>query len=105
MGRLFVYGAAVTSVVLLSLIYVVLAAGSGSGITDASPHPSAGGVLGTIQINAFDLGFEPATVDVAEPGTYTIHFTNDGAIVHDITFEGQAAQTAQSQAKWSCSTS
>ena len=70
MGRLFVYGAAVTSVVLLSLIYVVLAAGSGSGITDASPHPSAG-VLGTIQINAFDLGFEPATVDVAEPGTYT----------------------------------
>jgi nitrite reductase (NO-forming) len=97
MVRLFAYGAAVTSVILLSLIYVVLATGSeGTGNPTGSPEPSgaAGEVLGEITINAFDLGFEPSTVDVDEPGTYTVHFTNDGAIVHDITFDGQATQVA-----------
>ncbi len=99
MGRLFVFGAAVTSVILLSLIYVILAAGSGgTGDPTGSPDPSAGGssgeVIGEIEINAFDLGFEPSTVDVPEPGTYTVHFMNDGAILHDITFDGGTAQTA-----------
>jgi FtsP/CotA-like multicopper oxidase with cupredoxin domain len=46
-------------------------------------------------ISAFDLGFEPSTVDVREPGTYTVHFTNDGGVVHDLTFEGQPTQVAQ----------
>ena len=98
MGRLFVYSAAVASVILLSLIYVIVAAGSGMGSPEASPGASApagdGEILGEITINAFDLGFEPATVDVAAPGRYTVHFMNDGAIVHDITFEGGTAQVA-----------
>ncbi|RPH35274.1 MAG: copper oxidase [Chloroflexi bacterium] len=97
MGRLFVYAAAVTSVILLSLIYVIVAAGSGLGSPEASPGASAGegGIGGEIAISAFDLGFEPSTVDVPEPGTYTVHFTNDGALVHDITFDGQPIQVAQ----------
>ena len=37
-------------------------------------------------MKAFDLGFEPATVNVAEPGIYVVTFVNDGAIYHDITF-------------------
>ena len=91
MAKLLAYGAAVVSVVLLSLIYVVLVAGD-SGTPAGSPSPSTGGSgapLGTIEISAFDLGFDPATVDVAEPGTYTVHFTNTGATLHDLTFEGQ----------------
>jgi nitrite reductase (NO-forming) len=99
MARLLAYGAAVVSVVLLSLIYVVLAAGSESGSASESPAPSGGaepgGPIGTIEISAFDLGFEPATVDVAEPGTYTVHFTNTGAILHDITFDGEPTQPAE----------
>jgi uncharacterized cupredoxin-like copper-binding protein len=98
MGRIFVYSAAVASVILLSLIYVLLAAGGNGGSTDASPEPSAAGSgagAGEIVISAFDLGFEPATVDVPEPGTYTVHFTNDGALVHDLTFEGQPTKVAQ----------
>jgi nitrite reductase (NO-forming) len=98
MARLLAYGAAVVSVILLSLIYVALAAGTG-GTGSESPAPSGGAEpgepLGVIEIDAFDLGFEPATVDVAEPGTYTIHFTNTGAILHDITFDGEPTQTAE----------
>jgi nitrite reductase (NO-forming) len=97
MVRLFAYGAAVASVILLSLIYVVLATGSGgTGDPAGSPAPSGGGdeILGEITISAFDLGFEPTTIDVPEPGTYTVHFTNDGAILHDITFAGEETQAA-----------
>ncbi|HJT63623.1 MAG TPA: hypothetical protein VJ839_02515, partial [Candidatus Limnocylindria bacterium] len=97
MGRLFVYAAAVASVILLSLIYVIVAAGSELGAPEASPGASAGegGIAGEIAISAFDLGFEPSTVDVPEPGTYTVHFTNDGALVHDVTFDGQPTQVAE----------
>jgi nitrite reductase (NO-forming) len=93
MGRLALFGAAVTSVILLSLIFVVVQAGTGSG--GAGPaEPGGGEILGEITISAFDLGFEPATVDVAEPGRYTVHFMNDGAVLHDLTFEGGTAQPA-----------
>jgi uncharacterized cupredoxin-like copper-binding protein len=97
MARLLAYGAAVVSVVLLSLIYVVLAAGSG-GTASESPAPSgggSGGPIGTIEISAFDLGFDPSIVDVAEPGTYTVHFTNTGATLHDLTFDGQPTHVAE----------
>lgn len=97
MGRIALYGAAVTSVILLSLIYVVVAAGTGSPGSEASPAPSSAGgdgILGEITISAFDLGFEPSVVDVPEPGTYTVHFMNDGAIDHDLTFEGQPTHVA-----------
>ena len=93
MGRLFVFGAAVTSVILLSLIYAILVAGGSGESPSGSPDPSTSGdILGEITISAFDLGFEPATVDVEEPGTYTIEFKNTGAVAHDITFDGGRAR-------------
>lgn len=104
MGRLFVYSAAVVSVVLLSLIYVILAAGSGDGTAGASQSPGGGtgegDILGTIEVRAFDIGFEPGTIDVGEPGRYTVTFVNDGAVLHDLTFAdgtvllAEAGQTA-----------
>ena len=48
--------------------------------------PAVGAPIGTITVNAFDLGFDPATVDVAEAGVYTVMFHNTGAVAHDITF-------------------
>jgi len=97
-GRLFVYGAAVVSVVLLSLIYVVLAADSGLGAAEATPEPSDGGAPDTIEIRAFDLGFEPSMVHVSAPGRYTVTFVNDGRVLHDLTFaDGTALQAEPGQ--------
>lgn len=99
MGRIFLYASAVASVLLLTLIYA-LAAAQGGGSPSATPTPSAtagagsaatpaasgGAPIGTITISAFDLGFDPKTVDVPTPGVYTVTFHNTGAIAHDLTF-------------------
>jgi nitrite reductase (NO-forming) len=56
-----------------------------------SPSPSASAaapdvVIGDLMFHAFDLGFEPASVEVEQAGRYSVTFMNDGAIPHDITF-------------------
>jgi len=52
----------------------------------ASIAPVSDEVLGELTFTAFDLGFEPASVEVAQPGRYAVTFVNDGAIFHDLTF-------------------
>ncbi len=91
MGRIVLFASAVASVLLLTLIYAVVAIQSGeTASASASPSSSAaatgGEVLGEISISAFDLGFDPSTVDVAAPGVYSVMFHNTGAIAHDLTF-------------------
>jgi nitrite reductase (NO-forming) len=92
MGRIVLFASAVASVLLLTLIYAVVAIQSGAGTPSASASASESAVaspgqaMGEIAISAFDLGFDPATVDVAEPGTYTVTFHNTGAVAHDLTF-------------------
>ncbi len=66
--------------------------GAGGGAT-ASPVAGGGGggeVLGTLEVNAVDLGFEPKELSVSKAGAYEVHFTNNGAIPHDITFSPKA---------------
>jgi nitrite reductase (NO-forming) len=60
---------------------------SGAADTNAAAQQTGGETLGTLEFHAFDIGFKPATLDVAKPGRYTIKLINDGAIPHDITFE------------------
>jgi nitrite reductase (NO-forming) len=48
-----------------------------------APPEAAAEVLA---IEAFDLGFSPATVTVPAAGTYQVSFSNTGAMLHDITF-------------------
>jgi nitrite reductase (NO-forming) len=69
----------------------------------AAPDPNApepttaaapGESLGTLEIEAFDLGFTPAELTVDAPGTYTVAFTNTGTIPHDITPDGGDTHTA-----------
>jgi plastocyanin len=69
--------------------------GAGPG-TPASASPSAGAQqAAAIEIRAFDLGFEPAMMHVAAPGTYTVRFVNDGGVAHDVTFaDGTKVQAA-----------
>jgi manganese oxidase len=68
-----------------------------------SPQPSASapanaGPVGEITITAFDLGFEPAMVDVDEPGTYAVTFINDGGTLHDVTFADGTTISAEAHA-------
>ncbi len=96
MNRTFMYFAAFTGmgslfVGMLLLAALVLGNGRpvvatpGSSATE-QPAAPASGPLGEITITAFDLGFEPAAINVDEPGTYTVVFVNDGGIYHDVTF-------------------
>ena len=97
MQRTFLYFAAFTgmgAVFAATLIVAALILGQGPAtgtVASATPAPSASapiaeGPIGEIMITAFDLGFEPAMVDVVEAGTYSVTFVNDGGILHDVTF-------------------
>jgi nitrite reductase (NO-forming) len=60
-----------------------------AGAPTSSPGAAVvdpGEILGTIEIDAFDLGFEPAALTVDAAGTYEVTFTNSGAILHDLAF-------------------
>lgn len=75
-------------------------AGSGTGAAaptapGGAPAPATGEVLGTLEIESFDLGFKPATITVPKAGTYEIKLTNTGSIIHDVTFEDGTAIVAE----------
>jgi FtsP/CotA-like multicopper oxidase with cupredoxin domain/plastocyanin len=84
--------------------WVVLGAPAGGSANQASPSAAApSGPVGTIEIHAFDLGFEPAMIHVATPGAYAVTFVNDGGVLHDLTFadgtkiEAEAHATASGE--------
>ncbi len=79
------------AIALLGLLFSLAACASQApaslGPTMAkAPTQDAAAVLGTLEIHSFDLGFKPNALNVEKPGRYTIKFTNDGAIPHDVTF-------------------
>jgi FtsP/CotA-like multicopper oxidase with cupredoxin domain/plastocyanin len=60
--------------------------GGDGGASPAASEAAPSAPSGTIEIRAFDLGFEPAMVHVDAPGTYDVAFVNDGGVLHDVTF-------------------
>jgi nitrite reductase (NO-forming) len=52
----------------------------------ASSPDQAGTLAGTIELEAFDLGFTPGAITVDTPGRYALTLANKGAIPHDVTF-------------------
>ncbi|MEX1173597.1 MAG: multicopper oxidase domain-containing protein [Chloroflexota bacterium] len=104
-------------VLVLSALFVAACAGSGTpswtfapaspgdspaapGSSPAATPASGGAVLGTLEVESFDLGFTPAQLTVDAPGRYTVALRNTGQIPHDIKFPGgeivvaEAGQTA-----------
>jgi len=81
-GRWFVYITSFASLMVLTLIYVAVTVGAGLGAS-ASPSPEP---IGTLEISAFDLGFEPNSIDVDAAGVYRVTFTNTGELPHDLVF-------------------
>jgi len=64
----------------------------------ATPAPAAspsGDVLGTLEVVAVDLGFEPKAIEVAAPGRYEVTLRNTGSIIHDLTFADGTTITAE----------
>jgi plastocyanin len=96
MQRTFLYFAAFTGMGTVFVVTLIVAslifggtaptAGPGASSTPGATSTPAGGPAGEITITAFDLGFEPSTVTVGQPGTYTVTFVNDGGTFHDVTF-------------------
>ncbi|MDP9467162.1 MAG: multicopper oxidase domain-containing protein [Chloroflexota bacterium] len=82
----FTTSGAMFALMLLLAAVVLGAPGSGGGAQSSPAASAATGPLGTIEIHAFDLGFEPAMAHVSAPGRYRISFVNDGGITHDLTF-------------------
>ena len=60
-----------------------------AGVDEPASTPGAAeaAVAGTIEMESFDLGFTPAMVAVAAPGTYEVKLANTGSIIHDVTFD------------------
>jgi nitrite reductase (NO-forming) len=52
----------------------------------AASQPASGDVLGTLEVHAVDLGFQPNNLTVDKPGAYEVKLINDGSIAHDLTF-------------------
>jgi len=61
-----------------------------------SGTPATAASTGTIEIEAFDLGFKPATVSVPAAGTYEVTFRNTGSMAHDLTFADGTKLVAES---------
>jgi nitrite reductase (NO-forming) len=68
---------------------------AGTGAPAASGDVAGGGVLGTIDIVAVDLAFQPDHILVDAPGRYEVRLRNDGTIEHNITFPDGASAVAQ----------
>jgi nitrite reductase (NO-forming) len=54
-----------------------------AAVVDPAVSTTSGG---TIEIDAFDLGFTPAAIAVEKAGTYAVKFSNTGTVPHDVTF-------------------
>jgi nitrite reductase (NO-forming) len=74
-----------------------------AGLTAApsvSPSPAAGAcaVVGTVvDVQAFDLGFTPTTIEVPASGSTRIVFANTGRVVHNLTVDALGIQIIASR--------
>lgn len=88
-------GALFAGVMLLAAVVLGVPQGGTSATGSPTPLPSTGGgEVGTLEIHAFDLGFQPAAPAVPGAGTYQVHFVNDGGILHNLTFDDGTVITA-----------
>jgi len=74
---------------------VPAASAAAPAASPSAPAAAAGPVLGTLEVTAVDLGFQPTNLSVDAPGTYAISLKNTGTIVHNITFADGTAISAE----------
>ena len=64
------------------------ACGSSNEAADTGSAGSPGGGK-EISVSATEFSFDPGTIQIDEPGTYTFTLTNDGSTGHALEIEGQ----------------
>jgi nitrite reductase (NO-forming) len=68
---------------------------AGMPMPSTTPAQAATAAGEPIAIEAFDLGFKPASITVAAAGTYPVTFANTGSTTHDVTFADGTKLTAE----------
>lgn len=58
-------------------------------------QPGSAEVLGELVIHGYDIRYEPMDLTVDQPGPYLVRFINEGAIIHDVTFEDGTLLSAE----------
>jgi nitrite reductase (NO-forming) len=74
-------------VVLIALLAPALTVCTSDASPEAAAPPineaAAGPILGTLEFEGFELEFQPATMQVDQPGRYAVTFTNTRHTAHD----------------------
>jgi len=69
----------------------LLAPSCGGGDEESEP---TGAARETIEVVATDFAFEPAAIEVDEPGVYAFRLVNQGDSTHALEVEGEGAEAA-----------
>ena len=77
-------------IVAASAALVLSACGSGGGGETGSAASPGGG--SEISVSATEFSFDPGTIEIDQPGTYTFTLTNDGSVDHALEIEGQGVE-------------
>jgi uncharacterized cupredoxin-like copper-binding protein len=87
--------------VLLPLSAVLAACGGssgGGGSSSGSQGSAAGGsALQTIQVSEKEYSFNPSTITVPKPGTYTFDVANKGTITHAFVIEASGSEGSETK--------
>ena len=77
-------------IIVASAALALSACGSGNG-GETNSAASPGGAK-EISVSATEFSFDPGTIQIDQPGTYTFSLTNDGSVQHALEIEGQGVE-------------
>ena len=80
----------ITAALAVALALPLAGCGGGGGTEEAAGGEQA--TAKTIRVTATEFAFEPATVSIDAPGTYTFIVANEGKAPHALAIEGQGVE-------------